>query len=251
MLYHTDANPDNVSADFHDRRKNPQDMVKGKKVTEFIDCREIAPSGATMDMFEEDHDASWNGGKASAIPGLAKGLGLAHSRHGKLPWATLVKPAMELARDGIVVDAYLAHAINLKSSKKKIFRNEHTASLFTKDNDGETLLQEGDIWKNPTLAKVFQAIMDEGPDAIYKGELGKQLAEDIQNKGGIITHEDLINYKPRMYDPIITKPGEIDGFTMVGAPPPSSGGAVVIGAARFLSGKCNSQCFLQNQCQKW
>jgi len=236
LLYHTDANPDNVSADFHDKRKNPQEMVKGKKVTEFIDCREIAPSGATTDMFEEDHDASWNGGKAIAIPGLAKGLWLAHSRHGKLPWATLVKPAMELARDGIVVDAYLAHAFKLKSSKAKIFRNEYIASLLTKHNNGKTLLKKGDIWKNPALAETFKAIMEEGPDAMYKGELGKQLAEDIQSQGGIITHEDLINYKPNMYDPIITKPGEISGFTMVGAPPPSSGGAVVIGAARFLTG---------------
>jgi len=236
MLYHTDTNPDRVSNDFNDRRKKPQEMIAGKKVTEFIDCREVAPSAATEDMFEDDPDSSWNGGKAIAVPGLLKGLGLAHSRHGRLPWARLVQPAMTMAEEGVRVDAYLAHAINLKSSKAKIFRNEDITKLLTKNHDGKTLLQEGDIWTNPALAKTFKVIMEDGPDAIYKGELGRSLAKDIQDKRGIITHADLSTYKPNMYDPLITDPGEIKGFTMVGAPPPSSGGAVVIGAARLLSG---------------
>ena len=171
-----------------------------------------------------------------AVPGLLKGLSLMHSRNGRLAFSTLVEPAMKLARDGVVVDGYLAHAINLKSSKTKIFKHEHIAKLLTKNHDGKTLLQEGDILTNPALAKTLERVMEEGADVLYTGELGRKMAEDIQAVGGIFTPEDMANYKANMYDPLVTKPGEVKGFTMVGAPPPSSGGAVVIGAARFLSG---------------
>ena len=80
-----------------------------------------------------------------------------HSRNGRLPFSTLVEPAMKLARDGVVVDGYLAHAINLKSSKTKIFKHEHIAKLLTKNHDGETLLQEGDILTNPAPCQDFGA----------------------------------------------------------------------------------------------
>jgi gamma-glutamyltranspeptidase len=78
--------------------------------------------------------------------------------------------------------------------------------------------------------------MEEGTAAIYKGERAEKIAQEIQAAGGIITAEDLANYRPTLYDPLITEPGEVMGFTMVGVPPPSSGGCVVIGAARLLSG---------------
>jgi len=236
ILTHTDNVVEQTGEDFHDRREKPYPTNFDGKVTEFIDCREVSPAASSWDMFEDDHDASWNGGKAIAVPGLLKGLSLMHSRNGRLPFGTLVEPAMELARDGVVVDGYLSHAINLKSSKAKIFRHEAIAELLTKNHDGKTLLQEGDILTNPALANTFQRIIDEGPDVIYSGELGEAIARDIQDKDGIITAEDMSSYRANMYDPLVTKPGEVKGFTMVGAPPPSSGGAVVIGAARFLSG---------------
>lgn len=236
ILTHTDSDPDRESEDFNDRREKAYPEDFDGKVTEFIDCREVAPKGATWDMFEEDNDASWNGGKAIAVPGLLKGLALMHSRHGRLGFAKLVEPAEKLAREGVVVDGYLSHAINIKSSKAKIFRHEHIAKLLTKNHDGKTLLQEGDILTNPALANTFRKIMEEGPDVLYSGELGDMIAKDIQDKDGIITAEDMSSYEANMYDPLVTKPGEVKGFTMVGAPPPSSGGSVVIGAARFLSG---------------
>jgi gamma-glutamyltranspeptidase len=88
----------------------------------------------------------------------------------------------------------------------------------------------------PALADTLEAIMEEGTAAIYKGERAEKIAQEIQAAGGIITAEDLANYRPTLYHPLVTEPGEVMGFTMVGVPPPSSGGCVVIGAARLLSG---------------
>lgn len=131
---------------------------------------------------------------------------------------------------------YLAHAINLKSSKKKIFGHAELRKLLTKNHEGEEVLQTGDILTNPALADTLQAVADEGIDALYRGERARALEEEFKAVGGIITAEDLANYKATLRDPLITDPGEVKGFTMVGMPPPSSGGCVVIGAARLLAG---------------
>lgn len=210
---------------------------EGEKATEVIDCREIAPRAANMNMFDgQPDDASWTGGLASAVPGQLHGLNLMHTRHGRLEWHQLIAPVIPLARDGVVVTPYLAHAINLKSSQKKIFEHEALRMLMTRNHDGETLLQDGDVLTNPALADTLEAIMEEGIDALYKGERAKKIEQEFKEAGGILSAKDFAAYRATIRDPLITQPGEVKGFTMVGMPPPSSGGCVVIGAARLLSG---------------
>jgi gamma-glutamyltranspeptidase len=107
---------------------------------------------------------------------------------------------------------------------------------LTKNRDGETLLQEGDILANPALADTLEAIAEEGIDALYKGERAEAIEREFKEVGGILSAKDFAHYLPTLRDPLITQPGEVKGFTMVGVPPASSGGCVVIGAARLLAG---------------
>mmetsp|Transcript_2126 Transcript_2126/g.5628 ORF Transcript_2126/g.5628 Transcript_2126/m.5628 type:complete len:671 (-) Transcript_2126:572-2584(-) len=204
-----------------------------QKITEMIDCRETAPAASTYDMYEKlSPDASIEGGLSIAVPGELRGLELAHSRHGLIPWADVVGPAMEMARDGFEVSQHLAH--DIKINKDKILRHKSLARLLTKSNDEKTMLEEGDILRRPELAETLRLIMEDGADAIYNGEVAETIARDIQDAGGIVTVDDLANYRPVVRDPLIVH--DVSGFTVVGAPPPSSGGAAVIGAARYLSG---------------
>jgi gamma-glutamyltranspeptidase len=136
---------------------------------------------------------------------------------------------MKLARDGVIVGPHLAGDIPDYWNW-----NDGLLSVLTRHNDGKTMLEEGDTMTQPTLAATLEAVMTKGADAIYNGYRAGQLAHDIQRAGGIITIHDLHNYRPTLRSPLIAR--DVDGFTLVGAPPPSSGGAAIIGAARFLAG---------------
>eukprot|EP00584_Thalassiosira_punctigera_P022281 CAMPEP_0172560268 /NCGR_PEP_ID=MMETSP1067-20121228/87875_1 /TAXON_ID=265564 ORGANISM="Thalassiosira punctigera, Strain Tpunct2005C2" /NCGR_SAMPLE_ID=MMETSP1067 /ASSEMBLY_ACC=CAM_ASM_000444 /LENGTH=524 /DNA_ID=CAMNT_0013350027 /DNA_START=17 /DNA_END=1588 /DNA_ORIENTATION=+ len=182
-------------------------------------------------MYESDPESSTFGGLAIAIPGELMGLELLHRRHGSMPWEDLVRPAIELARNGFEVETYLASGIR---SKEKYFKAmPNLAHLLTKNNDGVTLLKEGEVMVRRQYAKTLEAIMRGGADALYTGDMAKMLAKDIQDAGGIITSADISNYRPVLRDPLISR---VAGYTVVGSPPPSSGGGAIIGALRFLSG---------------
>jgi gamma-glutamyltranspeptidase len=163
-------------------------------------------------------------------------LELAHARFGKVPWSVVIEPARKMAEEGVIVSSYFAHAINLVSSKKKIFKSPELTKLLTKNHTGTVLLDEGDLFTQPALANTFKLIMDAGSsDVIYKGPIAQTIAADIKKAWGIITAEqDLANYRATLYDPLIAR--DVGGFTMIGIPPPSSGGSVVLGALRFLAG---------------
>ena len=234
MASHTQktGSPDFASPDFVDAR-DPEHVNQEKgygKVTEVIDCREVAPAVATTDMFVGlPKNASQIGGLAIAVPGEMRGLELAHARHGRLSWAEVVEPAAQLALDGVPVGAHLAKDISSNNREKGNIR-----SILTKNNDMVTPLKEGDVMRQPELGETLLAVMKGGADAMYKGTRGKKLAEDVQSAGGIMTAEDLSDYRATLRSPLIAH--DIAGFTLVGVPPPSSGGAAVLGAARFLSG---------------
>ena len=203
------------------------------KILEVIDCRETAPQAATVNMFDGlPIHASTVGGLAIAVPGELRGLALAHARWGKLPWEKVVRPVHKLATSGVPVLAYLASTIQEHTEERWEFTN--LKKLLTKDNDEVTMLKEGDRLKNDALAGTMEAIMIHGADALYNGGRTPHIIEDIQSAGGIITANDLMLYKPTLRTPLVGR--NISGYALVGVPPPSSGGAAVIGAARFLDG---------------
>lgn len=197
ILVHSDTNnkPEkkNAMPIFEDARTTTH--TSNGKVTEFIDCRETAPQNSSYDMFETlPPEASLLGGLAIAIPGELRGLELLHYRHGSLPWEEIVRPAMELARDGFIVASHLATGIQEKEEYIRSLPN--LAYMLTKENDGVTLLKEGDLMIQQQLGMTLEAVMHGGADALYKGDRSATLAKDIQDAGGVITQSDIANYRP-------------------------------------------------------
>ena len=109
------------------------------------------------------------------MPGELRGLALLHRRHGSLPWADLVRPAVALAQDGFRVAPYLARAIQEKAGD--IRARPHLGHALTRDHDGVTLLREGDVMVRERYAKTLEAIMHGGADALYTGALAALLAQ--------------------------------------------------------------------------
>lgn len=223
---------------FNDARDTTENVVTAAsgKVTEVIDCREIAPEASATDMYKGLPDlASVRGGLSIGVPGELRGLELAHARHGKLPWSSVIGPIHQLAVKGVTVNANFAHEIQIMY--QRYHRNNEfpeLRKLLTKNDKWSQTLKEGDVLRNPALAKLLGEIRDQGADALYTGKRAEHFAKDIQEAGGIVTKKDIESYRATLRSPVFAH--NIEGYSIVGVPPPSSGGAAIIGAARFLSG---------------
>lgn len=134
----------------------------------------------------------WTGAKAVAVPGEVLGYWELHQRHGRLPWYELFEPTIRLCREGHWVSKYLAAA--LKINEERIRMEPSMSDLFLKE-DG-SLYKEDDYIKRPVLADTLERIARNGVEEMYgNGMTAKLLVEDIQQMGGIITIEDLKNYR--------------------------------------------------------
>ncbi|MBT8098981.1 MAG: gamma-glutamyltransferase, partial [Gammaproteobacteria bacterium] len=152
-----------------------------------IDYREMAPVGASRDMFldangDPDPRLSRNSHMASAVPGTVAGFYLAHQRYGRLPWKRLIQPAIDLAREGIVVTHDLS--TQLKRRKQRLCADPTTCRYFYKPG-GEPYAM-GERFVQADLAKTLQRIADEGPDAFYRGLIAGQIVAEMQQGGGLI-----------------------------------------------------------------
>lgn len=197
-----------------------------------IDYREMAPPTATRDMYlDENGDAdpakSRFGHQASAVPGTVAGLWLAHSEYGKLPWKRLLMPAIDLARDGILVSWDLS--TNLKQRHGRLSTNDATRQYYYKPG-GETY-EPGERLIQSDLANSLELIATNGPDAFYKGEIAELIVAEMEANGGLIDREALAEYKPAMREPIT---GTYRGYDIVSMPPSSSGGIHIIQMLNIL-----------------
>jgi gamma-glutamyltranspeptidase len=149
----------------------------GRKVAEFIDCRETAPRNTVPETYDSplrSPESSTIGGMAIAVPGELRGLELLHRRHGSMPWSRLVRPAYELAREGVVVGRYLASAIGRNAMHLRTM--PELGKMLTKDGDDTTPLEEGDVMVRARYAETLKSIMENGANALYRGELAESLA---------------------------------------------------------------------------
>jgi len=185
-----------------------------------IDYREMAPAAATHDMYIDlDGDPtalSWTGHLAVGVPGSVAGMLEAHARFGRLSRQEVMAAAIELARDGFLVDRYRQRSIDNHRARLYIFPASREAFL----PNGQAPVT-GTVWSQPDLARTLQTISDRGPDGFYRGWVADLLVEEMERGGGLITHEDLAAYRAEWREPVEF---EYRGHTVYSMAPASSGG---------------------------
>jgi gamma-glutamyltranspeptidase / glutathione hydrolase len=197
----------------------------------FLDYREKAPASAKADMYLDGQGnviegASEYGYKAIGVPGSVAGMVYAEQKYGKLTLKRTMAPAIQLAREGYA----------LTWGEARDFRRDKHLSQFPESRrifqrDGN-YYQPGEIFRQPELARTLERIAAK-PDDFYHGNLARELATAMKKGGGLITTEDLANYEVKEREPVR---GTYRGYEIISAPPPSSGGTVLIEALNILEG---------------
>lgn len=191
-----------------------------------IDYRETAPAKAHKDIFlDEQGNAvdklSREHGLAVGIPGTVMGMELALKQYGTMKMAQVIKPAIKLAKDGILVTSDLSNS--LAGLKSRITQWPSSAEIFY-HADGSNY-QVNELLKQPELAQSLSLIAQKGSKGFYQGETAKKIVSAVQNAGGIMSLTDLANYKVIEREPVR---GNYRGYEVVSMPPPSSGGIHII-----------------------
>ncbi len=192
-----------------------------------FDFRERAPGAANREMFVKPEGRTAH--RRVGVPGTVRGLALAHSRFGKLPWKELVAPAVALARDGFLLDEAHARALNGVLRKDKPTDNPELHRVFGRP-DGKPWKAE-DRMVQPDLARTLQRIAEEGADAFYKGVIAEQIEAEMKRGGGLITRADLAAYQAKERKPLR---GSYRSCEIISMPPPSSGGTALIEMLNIL-----------------
>ncbi|PHN28564.1 gamma-glutamyltransferase [Pseudomonas sp. ICMP 561] len=186
----------------------------------FLDYRETAPKTASRNMYlnekgEVIENMSLVGARAVGVPGTVMGLWEAHQKFGKLKWAELLTPAIGYAQNGFKV-----------AEKQYMYRQE-ALELFkgtTNFNDYFGSMKVGETLRQPELAKTLERIADKGADEFYKGETADLLVKQMEHDKGLVTKQDLADYKALWRKPLHVN---WQGNTLYTAPLPSSGGVAL------------------------
>jgi gamma-glutamyltranspeptidase/glutathione hydrolase len=192
--------------------------------TNTLDFREKGPGAANANMYLDSAgnvipDMSLYTHKASGVPGSVDGMVEAHRKYGKLKWAELVQPAINLAHNGFKITKHLANDLN------------SAAGQFKQLNPGKNYLvkdgewKEGDLLVQEDLAKTFEQIRDKGRDGFYDGPIADLLVIEMKQGNGLITKADLKNYHAVWRDALI---GNYKDYKIITMPPPSSGGIALL-----------------------
>ncbi|QHI99713.1 gamma-glutamyltransferase [Xylophilus rhododendri] len=198
----------------------------GKKVQAF-DGRETAPAGATEKLFlrPDGQPMAFSeaqiGGRSVGTPGTLRVLELAHRQHGKLPWARLFQPAIELAERGFPISPRLYTQI----AADKFMGQSPAMSAYFLQPDGKPK-PAGTLLKNPELAATLRTIAQQGPDALYGGTIAQDIVR-LVNSGanpGSLSLADLQGYRAREREPVCS---DYRSWRICGMPPPSSGGVAI------------------------
>jgi len=198
-----------------------------------IDYREMAPGGATRTLYQDREgnvvrDASTVGYRAIAVPGTPAGLTLALAKYGTMKLREIIAPAIALARDGIELSRFESES--LKGARKLLERFPESGRIFLRDGD---YYAEGGKFVQPELAGCLELIARNGAREFYEGSIAQQIAAAMKANGGLITIEDLKNYRAVVRKPV---EGTYRGCHIYSMPPPSSGGIALVEMLNILEG---------------
>lgn len=207
-----------------------------------IDALSTAPSAAREDMYTPVADDGPNyietvgrrsqcGEASVAVPGNLAGWCLLHSKHGRLPFADLLEPAIRHARSGFAISSYLTGTIEQRADD--MIRDPEISRLYLPDG---TPLKPGSRLVQADYAESLKLIQKEGAAALHGGALGQALIDRLaldQGPEGKVSISDLLAYRPLERTPIA---GEYRGFSIVGPPPPASSGIHVTEMLNILEG---------------
>ena len=195
-----------------------------------LDYREKAPLAASKNMYLDNNgdvisNLSTLGYKAIAVPGTVDGMWELHKRYGSMDWKELILPSIKLAKEGFRVSPLMADTLN--RNYESLSKFSETKKIFFKENPVKfnSLLIQKD------LAKTLEKISNNGRNGFYKGEVARKIVADMKRNDGLITLDDLENYKSKWRKPLINK---YKNFEIITMPPPSSGGLHLIQMLNIL-----------------
>jgi gamma-glutamyltranspeptidase / glutathione hydrolase len=196
------------------------------------DFREQAPAAATPTLFLRDgkysselhHDSPLSVG----VPGTVAGLAMAWTDNGRMPWKSLLQPAISLAREGFMVSDGLARSLRDVLPRMK----PYPASLAQFSRQGVPY-EMGDLLQQPDLARTLERIAEKGARGFYEGETAELVEKEMKASGGLITREDLRQYAIYRRPPLR---GTYRGSEVLTVPPPSGGGVALLQCLNVLEG---------------
>lgn len=199
-----------------------------------IDYREKAPAAASREMFldengEVNSERSRFSHQAAGVPGTVAGLALALEQYGTISLAEALAPAIRLAEEGFVVPPRFSEGI--KSQAERLRRFDSSARVFFKP-DG-SFYEPGDLFVQKDLAATLRRIAEQGVKGFYEGKTADLIVAEMVRGGGLITHEDLKNYRAEIRTPVH---GTYRGYDIYSMSPPSSGGTHIVQILNILEG---------------
>ena len=197
----------------------------------FLDARETAPAAATPEKYLDksgnlDDDRAQNGPWSAGIPGLPAALVELAGKHGRLPLQQSLQPAIRAAREGFPVYARMARGYQQR--REVMRRYPGTREVYER---GGKPIAEGDLFKQPELARTLQLLAEKGFDGFYRGETAKKLIAGVNQAGGKWNAAELAGYRVKQRTPIVF---DYKGWKITTAPPPSSGGIALAEMLQIL-----------------
>jgi gamma-glutamyltranspeptidase/glutathione hydrolase len=197
-----------------------------EKKSLIVDFKGISPQGATYRTLDFNRKSEWaRSAKGASVPGAVAGLELARETFGRLDRKTVMQPAIDYALKGYEVDSTLA--LNLESYRRMLEKDLYAKGIYYLNGQ---VPKAGTVIKNPDYGKTLLAIQSGGAEAFYGGALAELIVNDAQKRGGFISKEDLLAYRPVVREALV---GQYRGYTIITTPPPC-GGMLLLEALNIL-----------------